>query len=203
MKYRTSRLQGGAFKRLGLVSALLALGPAAAGDGRRCRGPATALASVHEFAIAAQPLPQALAAFTRATGLALVYTEDAAYQVQAPAVNGRMSAEQALARLLAGSGLSYAQVNAGTLTLVPRSDDGALNLDAVNINSRQLADGSYQPPPTTRLMRSETPLLDIPQAVAVVPSRRCSTSSHRTSTTPWPTSAASPRPTPSAAPWTR
>ncbi|WP_244863104.1 TonB-dependent receptor [Pseudomonas sp. Pc102] len=131
--------------------------------------PATALASVHEFAIAAQPLPQALAAFTRATGLALVYTEDAAYQVQAPAVNGRMSAEQALARLLAGSGLSYAQVNAGTLTLVPRSDDGALNLDAVNINSRQLADGSYQPPPTTRLMRSETPLLDIPQAVAVVP----------------------------------
>ncbi|WP_416367136.1 TonB-dependent siderophore receptor [Pseudomonas tohonis] len=172
MKYRTSRLQGGAFKRLGLVSALLALGPAGvlpqamAAD---AEAPATALASVHEFAIAAQPLPQALAAFTRATGLALVYTEDAAYQVQAPAVNGRMSAEQALARLLAGSGLSYAQVNAGTLTLVPRSDDGALNLDAVNINSRQLADGSYQPPPTTRLMRSETPLLDIPQAVAVVP----------------------------------
>ncbi|BBP86132.1 TonB-dependent receptor [Pseudomonas sp. Pc102] len=172
MKYRTLRLQGGAFKRLGLVSALLDLGPAGvlpqamAAD---AEAPATALASVHEFAIAAQPLPQALAAFTRATGLALVYTEDAAYQVQAPAVNGRMSAEQALARLLAGSGLSYAQVNAGTLTLVPRSDDGALNLDAVNINSRQLADGSYQPPPTTRLMRSETPLLDIPQAVAVVP----------------------------------
>lgn len=172
MKYRTSRLQGGAFKRLGLVSALLALGHvgvlplAHAADAET---PAAALASVHEFAIAAQPLPQALAAFTRVTGLALVYTEDAAYQVQAPAVNGRMSAEQALAQLLAGSGLGYAQVNPGTLTLVPRANDGALNLDAVNINSRQLATTSYQPPPTTRLMRSETPLLEIPQAVAVVP----------------------------------
>lgn len=172
MKYRTSRLQGGAFKRLGLVSALLALGHvgvlplAHAAD---AEAPAAALASVHEFAIAAQPLPQALAAFTRVTGLALVYTEDAAYQVQAPAVNGRMSAEQALAQLLAGSGLGYAQVNPGTLTLVPRANDGALNLDAVNINSRQLATTSYQPPPTTRLMRSETPLLEIPQAVAVVP----------------------------------
>lgn len=172
MKYRTSRLQGGAFKRLGLVSALLALGHvgvlplAHAAD---AEAPAAALASVHEFAIAAQPLPQALAAFTRVTGLALVYTEDAAYQVQAPAVNGRMSAEQALAQLLAGSGLGYAQVNPGTLTLVPRANDGALNLDAVNINSRQLAATSYQPPPTTRLMRSETPLLEIPQAVAVVP----------------------------------
>lgn len=172
MKYRTSRLQGGAFKRLGLVSALLAIGHvgvlplAHAAD---AEAPAAALASVHEFAIAAQPLPQALAAFTRVTGLALVYTEDAAYQVQAPAVNGRMSAEQALAQLLAGSGLGYAQVNPGTLTLVPRANDGALNLDAVNINSRQLVATSYQPPPTTRLMRSETPLLDIPQAVAVVP----------------------------------
>ncbi|WCD80228.1 TonB-dependent siderophore receptor [Pseudomonas sp. TUM22785] len=172
MKYRTSRLQGGAFKRLGLVSALLALGHvgglplAHAAD---AEAPAAALASVHEFAIAAQPLPQALAAFTRVTGLALVYTEDAAYQVQAPAVNGRMSAEQALAQLLAGSGLGYAQVNPGTLTLVPRANDGALNLDAVNINSRQLVATSYQPPPTTRLMRSETPLLEIPQAVAVVP----------------------------------
>ncbi|EQM71027.1 TonB-dependent receptor [Aquipseudomonas alcaligenes OT 69] len=165
-------MQGGAFKRLGLVSALLALGHvgvlplAHAAD---AEAPAAALASVHEFAIAAQPLPQALAAFTRVTGLALVYTEDAAYQVQAPAVNGRMSAEQALAQLLAGSGLGYAQVNPGTLTLVPRANDGALNLDAVNINSRQLAATSYQPPPTTRLMRSETPLLEIPQAVAVVP----------------------------------
>ncbi|MDU9411713.1 TonB-dependent receptor [Pseudomonas sp. zfem005] len=172
MKYRTSRLQGGAFKRLSLVSALLALGHvgvlplAHAAD---AEAPAAALASVHEFAIAAQPLPQALAAFTRVTGLALVYTEDAAYQVQAPAVNGRMSAEQALAQLLAGSGLGYAQVNPGTLTLVPRANDGALNLDAVNINSRQLVATSYQPPPTTRLMRSETPLLEIPQAVAVVP----------------------------------
>lgn len=172
MKYRTSRLQGGAFKRLGLVSALLALGHvgvlplAHAAD---AEAPAAALASVHEFAIAAQPLPQALAAFTRVTGLALVYTEDAAYQVQAPAVNGRMSAEQALAQLLAGSGLGYAQVNPDTITLVPRANDGALNLDAVNINSRQLAATSYQPPPTTRLMRSETPLLEIPQAVAVVP----------------------------------
>ncbi|WP_244216297.1 TonB-dependent siderophore receptor [Phytopseudomonas daroniae] len=125
----------------------------------------------YEFAIASQPLPRALDAFSKVTGLNLVYTDEAPYAVQSPAVQGRMSADQALVQLLAGSGFTYRHAGGGTLMLQPVSEPNALNLDAVQIQSQRNAAQSYQPPATTRLMRSDTPLLEIPQAVAVVTSQ--------------------------------
>ena len=59
------------------------------------------------FALAAKPLPQALSDFSRVTGISVVYTDEAPYGLNAPAVNGQMSAEQALQRLLTGSGLTF------------------------------------------------------------------------------------------------
>nr|WP_081668092.1 TonB-dependent receptor [Pseudomonas resinovorans] len=171
MKYRTTRVQGGGLRGLGMASLLLAgaLLPLAAGVAQAASAQASATA--YDFAIPAQPLPQALNAFSRVTGLSVVYTVDAPYGLTAPAVNGRMSANEALGRLLAGSGLTWRQAGAGTLTLEPGGNDGALKLDAVNIDSRLSRVDSYQPPPETSIMRSETPLLEIPQAVAVVPSQ--------------------------------
>ncbi|MDI6528862.1 TonB-dependent receptor [Pseudomonas otitidis] len=172
MNHSSSRLQRGAFKRLGLVSALLALGSAPWVPQALAEAPA-ALAREQVFAIEAQPLAPALAAFTRNTGLAVVYTQALPEGRNAPAVKGRMSAEQALARLLAGSGFSFTEAAPGTLTLVPVASSDALDLGAVNVDGTRQAEGvaSYQPPPTTRLARSDTPLLDIPQAVAVVPAQ--------------------------------
>ncbi|MFC5694784.1 TonB-dependent siderophore receptor [Pseudomonas sp. GCM10022186] len=132
---------------------------------------AQAAAAAHDFAIAAQPLPQALDAFSRVTGLSVVYTLDVPYGLRSSAVNGRMSANEALGRLLAGSGFTWRQAGAGTLTLEPFGNDGAMKLDAVTIDSRLGQAGSYQPPPETSIMRSEAPLLEIPQAVAVVPAQ--------------------------------
>src|ERR1700740_2927345 len=57
------------------------------------------------FSLTAKPLPQALSDFSRVTGQSVVYTVEAPYGLNAPAVNGQMSAEQALQRLLSGSGL--------------------------------------------------------------------------------------------------
>ncbi|WP_244160642.1 TonB-dependent siderophore receptor [Phytopseudomonas punonensis] len=128
-------------------------------------------AATYDFAIAAQPLPQALDAFSRTTGLNVVYTDEAPYAVQAPAVQGRMSAEQALSRLLAGSGFTFGRAGADTVTLQALPADGAVNLGAVNIQSQRTPSYSYQPPETTSLTRSDTPLLEIPQAVAVVPAQ--------------------------------
>nr|WP_225839656.1 TonB-dependent receptor [Pseudomonas sp. MM211] len=128
-------------------------------------------AATYAFAIPAQPLPQALDAFSRTTGLNLVYTDEAPYAVQAPALQGRMSVEQALARLLAGSGFTYRQAGTNTVALQALRSEGAVNLDAVNIQSQRSTAYSYQPPETTSLMRSDTPLLEIPQAVAVVPAQ--------------------------------
>ena len=132
--------------------------------------PVAAAQTQFSFALGAQPLPQALSAFSRVTGLSLIYLDDAPYSLQAPAVTGQMSAEQALGQLLQGSGFTYRRTDERTLTLQRLATDGALNLDAVNIDARsQASSQSYQPPPTSKIMRSEAPLLEIPQAIAVVP----------------------------------
>jgi len=169
MNDRTTRRQDAFWKRLSLAvllgtTSLPLVQPALAQA-------ATDQAATYAFAIPAQALPQALDAFSRATGINVVYTDEAPYRMQAPALNGRMTAEQALARLLAGSGFSYRQPNAGTVTLQVLRTEGAVNLGAVNIQSQRAPSYSYQPPETTSLTRSDTPLLEIPQAVAVVPAQ--------------------------------
>jgi iron complex outermembrane receptor protein len=131
--------------------------------------PPAATQAQFSFAIAAQPLPQALSAFSRVTGLSLVYSDDAPYGLQAPAVSGQMSAEQALSQLLQGSGFTFRRADERTLTLQRLREGTGMNLDAANIDGQSQPAQSYQPPPTSKIMRSEAPLLEIPQAIAVVP----------------------------------
>ena len=170
MNHRTMRRQDASLKHIGLATCLL--GSAILPLGQPAQAQASAdQAATYDFAIAAQPLPRALDAFSRVTGLNVVYTDEAPYALQAPALEGRMSAEQALARLLAGSGFTFARAGAGTVTLQALPSDGALNLGAVNIQSQRTPSASYQPPETTSLTRTDTPLLEIPQAVAVVPTQ--------------------------------
>jgi iron complex outermembrane recepter protein len=125
------------------------------------------------FALAAKPLPQALSDFSRVTGLSVIYTDEAPYGLNAPAVSGQMSATQALQRLLGGSGFTFRQIDARTLALEPVPSDGALNLGATTINAvAESADStSYQPPPTSSVMRSRGLLLETPQTVNVVPAQ--------------------------------
>ncbi len=161
MKYKT-KLKNGWGLSLALTASLPL--PSSAAE-----APVAATQARYSFAIAAQPLPQALSAFSRVTGLSLVYSDDAPYSLQAPAVRGEMSAEQALSQLLQGSGYTFRRADERTLTLQPVPSDGALNLDATRVNGNIQAAQSYQPPPTSKIMRSEAPLLEIPQAIAVVP----------------------------------
>ena len=101
------------------------------------------------FALAAKPLPQALSDFSRVTGQSVVYTDEAPYGLTAPAVNGQMSAEQALQKLLTGSGLSFRRTDSHTLALEPQPTAGALNLGATTITSMRDDSLSYQPPETS------------------------------------------------------
>jgi len=125
------------------------------------------------FALAAKPLPQALSDFSRVTGLSVIYTDEAPYGLNAPAVSGPMSATQALQCLLGGSGFTFRQIDARTLALEPVPSDGALNLGATTISAvAEPADStSYQPPPTSSVMRSRGLLLETPQTVNVVPAQ--------------------------------
>ncbi|VVM62775.1 Ferrichrome outer membrane transporter/phage receptor [Pseudomonas fluorescens] len=123
------------------------------------------------FSLAAKPLPQALSDFSRVTGQSVVYTDEAPYGLTAPAVNGQMSAEQALQRLLSGSGLNFRRTDSHTLALEPKPTEGALNLGATTITSMRDESMSYQPPETSSVMRSSASLQEIPQTVNVIPAQ--------------------------------
>ena len=123
------------------------------------------------FAMTAKPLPQALSDFSRITGISVVYTDEAPYGITAPAVNGQMSAEQAMQRLLSQSGFTFRRTDAHTLALEPVPTDGALNLGATTITSVMDQSQSYQPPPTSSVMRSSALLQEIPQTVNVIPAQ--------------------------------
>lgn len=127
--------------------------------------------SQFNFAMAAKPLPQALSDFSRITGISVVYTDEAPYGITAPAVSGQMSAEQAIQRLLSGSGLTFRRTDAHTLALEPQPTEGALNLGATTITSVMDQTMSYQPPPTSSVMRSSALLQEIPQTVNVIPAQ--------------------------------
>ncbi|MDZ4326722.1 MAG: TonB-dependent receptor [Pseudomonas sp.] len=127
--------------------------------------------SQFNFAMDAKPLPQALSDFSRITGISVVYTDEAPYGITAPAVSGQMSAEQAIQRLLSGSGLTFRRTDAHTLALEPQPTEGALNLGATTITSVMDQTMSYQPPPTSSVMRSSALLQEIPQTVNVIPAQ--------------------------------
>ncbi|KII35593.1 TonB-dependent receptor [Pseudomonas fluorescens] len=123
------------------------------------------------FSMAAQPLPQALSDFSRITGISVVYTDEAPYGITAPAVSGQFSAEQAMQRLLAGSGFTFRRTDGHTLVLEPLPTEGALNLGATTITSVMDQSTSYQPPDTSSVMRTSASLQEIPQTVNIVPAQ--------------------------------
>ncbi|WP_454866578.1 TonB-dependent siderophore receptor [Pseudomonas umsongensis] len=131
----------------------------------------TPQSALFSFSMVAKPLPQALSDFSHVTGISVVYTDEAPYGLNAPALNGQLSAEQALQRLLGGSGLTTRRIDGHTMVLEPLPTEGALNLGATTITSVMEPSTSYQPPPTSSVMRSSTPLQEIPQTVNVVPAQ--------------------------------
>lgn len=164
-----SRAKSGSVKQWLGVAALsfsaLALLPLSVAMAADTRAPQRASFS---FSMAAKPLPQALSDFSRVTGISVIYTDEAPYGLNAPAINGQMSAEQALQRLLSGSGFTFRRTDDHTIALEPQPTEGALNLGATTITSVMDQSTSYQPPPTSSIMRSSAPIQEIPQTINVV-----------------------------------
>jgi len=85
--------------------------------------------------IRAQPLGQALSELGQQTSLQVFFSPDLVAGKQAPAVDGNLSPEDALRRLLQGSGLDY-QINEGSVTLSPAPSaaaNGPLELGVTDI----------------------------------------------------------------------
>jgi catecholate siderophore receptor len=120
------------------------------------------------FNIPAQPLSDALRAFSRQAAVRVQLDVSAAAGVRSQAVSGALTAPEALRQLLAGTGLS-AQFADGETALVARGDNrvgGAYALTPLTVvGSRSVG---YAARRTTTATRTDTPLRDAPQSVSVV-----------------------------------
>lgn len=135
-----SALMMGSALSLGSLAAMLPVSQAVA-----------QMARTHSFDIPGQPLARALRALADQSGLQIAYSTAVASGIQAPAVAGTMTTEQALSRLLAGSGLGYSFSGANTVTITDRVASGfeapvdaagAVVLDTIDVTGRG---GSAQP----------------------------------------------------------
>ena len=124
---------------------------------RRDAAAQVAQSDTRSIDISPQPLSDALRALSRQTGLQFFADSDLTRGITAPAVSGRMTADQALQRLLAGSGLTY-RLN-GSLVTVERAtaepESGPLRMGDITVTAR----------------RTEELVQDVPGSVFVLPSQ--------------------------------
>ncbi len=114
--------------------------------------------ATHRFSIPAGRLDTALVAFGRATGLTVTDPTGILADAATPGVSGVLSAEDALRRLLVGSGITY-RFTGGTGVRVER---GSTKLSTVAIvGAREQASLSSS--------KYTEPLRDVPQTLTVVP----------------------------------
>ncbi|AVJ25846.1 TonB-dependent siderophore receptor [Achromobacter spanius] len=126
------------------------------------------------YAIAAGELQTVLSAFGQASGLMITYSAEDIAGKHSAGVIGRYAVKDALATLLAGTGLqAIAQSNGGyTVTPIPRSTESAVELAPISVIGRTdivTTEGldSYASP-NVSMFKGATSLRDIPQSVSVL-----------------------------------
>jgi len=145
--------------------------PAAAGTLRV----GEALAAEREFDLPAQPLGAALAAFARQTGLRLRPLPDELARLEAPAVRGRLAPEEALRRLLAGTGLDFRLEKGGTVVVTAdaRAAEEAPPVPTIVVRGERRSPfgpgQGYRTERSATAARLDVSLADTPAAIQVLP----------------------------------
>ncbi|HAY48186.1 MAG TPA: TonB-dependent siderophore receptor [Thalassospira sp.] len=123
-----------------------------------------------QFDISAQPLPQALTAFSDITGIQILYTEQSIYQHASSALVGEYTADQALDILLKGSNVEFSYTSANSITLHrldANSDADEMTLDTIQvIGTRQSRYDSRYAETGTMIPKDVT---EIPRTVEIIP----------------------------------
>ena len=163
-----------------LLAAALALAAASHAAERLPAAPAAARA----YQIEAGPLASVLGQFAAAAGVALSYDPASTQALRSGGIRGSYTVAAGFAAILAGSGLEAVEGGAGEFIVRksaqaffarPAAADGA-ELPAVRVVARAApapvdADERYQPMPDASTLRTTAPLLEIAQAVNVVPAQ--------------------------------
>lgn len=133
--------------------------------------------ATYALKLPAQPLDQALNALAGQTGSRILFATEIAAGQQAPALSGELTLQQALRRLLQGTGLTVQETSDGSYVIAEPAPTGTtLNLGAITIQGQSMGDitehtGSYASPVVT-IGKGAKSIKEIPQSVSVVTQQR-------------------------------
>lgn len=136
------------------------------------------------FDIPAGPLGDALTQFAASAGITVSFDPAHARGLSSPGLHGRFDVDSGLRQLLAGSRLQAVRQGNGSYSLLPAVGEGAMQLDSTTINSvaTESAWGPVEGYVATRsatATKTDTPILEIPQAINVVTAEQVSTQGAR------------------------
>lgn len=137
----------------------------------------TSAVQERDFAIAPGLLEQALAQFASTADISVSFEPALTRNRQSPGVSGLHDVDQALQRLLAGSGVQAVRLPGGGYALTASVDvQGAVELGATSIQSQGLGDvteqsGSYTTG-TVSIGKGRQSIKDMPQTVSVISRQR-------------------------------
>lgn len=130
------------------------------------------------FHIPAQPLPTALRAFAAQARQQLLFDEDKLAHLKAPALEGSYTPDEALKRLLAGSGMAAKQSGPGLFTIkeaLATHEEQGSTLREVRVEARRLGEtegtGSYTSDGIT-IGKTAQAMRELPQSVSVLTKQR-------------------------------
>lgn len=156
-----------------LVSAAVAV--MAVSPGEALAQPAASMETRQPFHIAAQPLLEALKAFGRQTQAQVLFDDGLVEGRQGAAVSGNLSAREALARLLAGTGLAAVSTQPGTFTIQTAAAAASkVTLAEVTVTAQADANGategtgSYTADRVRTATKLDLSIRETPQSVSVV-----------------------------------
>ncbi|WGS87482.1 TonB-dependent siderophore receptor [Methylomonas sp. UP202] len=128
----------------------------------------------YAFDIPAQDLAGALQKLAAQSGKQIFYAHDHVAGRRAPALQGSMTLAEAAAKLLAGTGLSYSVAGDGSLAIKPLGGEATM-MAPVNVVGKAAYDSSdpyntdYRLPNATTATKTDTPIMDTPVSIQVVP----------------------------------
>jgi len=140
-----------------------------------CSSAVLAEAQTYNVDIPAQPLSSALEALAQQTGIKPFYSDSLVAGKIARAVSGRLTAEQALSRLLSGSGSSHRFNGDKAVAITADAETDAKTLPPVTVSGQAEYDSTdpynsdYSLPNASTATKTDTPIMETPMSIQIVP----------------------------------
>ncbi|GAN70131.1 ligand-gated channel [Acetobacter syzygii] len=160
---RFKKLSVGWYALGGLLCASTAIMPVCA------QTPSVSGGEVHTFTIAPQPLATALRQFSRQSGIQVSVPTSLAHNLVSPGVSGHLSAQDALGKMLAGTGLSFRSTAPTSVALVqgaatPQGVAATAQGEKVDVVGRARTASTMASSGT----KTNTPLVNTAQSITVI-----------------------------------